>query len=70
MSTATPLGSFRPVNGSSTGVLDPAAQFQHPVIVEVGDVEVAGGVHRHVFGQVEAVERQLDLIRLGIMDGL
>jgi hypothetical protein len=35
----------------------PRLQFQH-LTVAVDDVEVAGGVHRHSLGAVEAGERQ------------
>jgi hypothetical protein len=31
-------------------------QFHHPVVAEVGDVEIAGGVHRNTVGGVEAGE--------------
>jgi hypothetical protein len=39
----------------------PRWQFQHLVVQEVGDVDVANGVHRHPVGHAQAGERQLDL---------
>ena len=59
MSTAIRGGTLRPVNGSASGWLDARRQFQHPDVTIVGDVEVAGGIHRHTEGAVEAGERQL-----------
>ena len=62
MSTATPRGWSRPVNGSiglGGRARPPASAPDLPH--SVGDVEVAGGVHRHTFGLVEAGKRQLDL---------
>ena len=61
MSTATPSGWLRPVNGSTVWVVEPAASFTTRLLLRVGDVEVAGGVHRHTLGAVEAGERQHDL---------
>jgi hypothetical protein len=41
----------RPPCGAS-----PRRQFQHPIVDRVGDVEVAGGIHRHTIGLKEAGE--------------
>jgi hypothetical protein len=37
----------------------PRWQFQHPVVVPVGDIYIASGVHRHIVGSAKAGERQL-----------
>jgi hypothetical protein len=33
-------------------------QFHHPIIAGVDDKKVAGGIHRHAEGELEAGERQ------------
>ena len=49
-----PCGLARPLCGAS-----PRRQFYHPIVAIVGDIDVAGGIHRHTAGVVEAGEGQL-----------
>ena len=35
-----------------------AAEFEHPVVATVDDIDVAGGIHRHTDGVIDAGERQ------------
>ena len=49
-----PCGLARPLCGAS-----PRRQFYHPIVAIVGDIDVAGGIHRHTAGVVESGEGQL-----------
>jgi len=34
------------------------AEFEHPVVATVNDIDVAGGIHRHTDGLIDAGERE------------
>jgi hypothetical protein len=57
-STATPEGGIE--TGERQHLLGGRVgrQFQHPVIAKVGDIEVAGGIHRYTDRGTEAGEGQ------------
>jgi hypothetical protein len=54
-----PCSLARPSCGASSW-----RQFHHPIVALVGDIEVAGAVHRHTGGAVEAGVRDGTALRV------